>query len=99
MDDPERVGGVEALGHLLDEPARLVGRELAALQPIGHTGLVYPIAAAVLGVVFLTEAHRLDQRARNGKDGVELLPMRLFHYSNMYLALLFVAAAVSPLVG
>jgi hypothetical protein len=32
MDDPERVGGVEALGHLLDEPARLVGRQLAALQ-------------------------------------------------------------------
>jgi protoheme IX farnesyltransferase len=69
------------------------------LWPVGNTGLVYPIAAAVLGVVFLTEAHRLDLRARAGKDGVELLPMRLFHYSNMYLALLFVAAAVSPLVG
>jgi heme o synthase len=91
-------------------PARVVTKQIVwysyatvacslLLWPIGHTGLVYPIAAAVLGVVFLTEAHRLDQRARNGKDGVELLPMRLFHYSNMYLALLFVAAAVSPLVG
>jgi len=52
----------------------------------------------VLGVVFLVEAHRLDLRARSGKDGAALLPMRLFHFSNMYLALLFVAAAVSPLV-
>jgi protoheme IX farnesyltransferase len=68
------------------------------LWPIGHTGLVYPIAAAVLGVVFLVEAHRLDLRARAGKDGVALQPMRLFHFSNMYLALLFVAAAVSPLI-
>ncbi len=69
------------------------------LWPVGKTGLVYPVSAAVLGVVFLVEAHRLDLRARSGKDGAELLPMRLFHFSNMYLALLFVAAAVSPLVG
>jgi protoheme IX farnesyltransferase len=90
-------------------PARVVTKQIVwysyatvacslLLWPIGHTGLVYPIAAAVLGVVFLVEAHRLDLRARSGKDGVELLPMRLFHFSNMYLALLFVAAAVSPLV-
>jgi protoheme IX farnesyltransferase len=91
-------------------PAREVTRQIVwysyatvacsmLLWPIGRTGLVYPVAAAVLGVVFLVEAHRLDLRARAGKDGVELLPMRLFHFSNMYLALLFVAAAVSPLVS
>ena len=91
-------------------PAREVTRQIVLysyatvacsllLWPIAHTGLVYPIAAAVLGVAFLAEAHRLDGRARAGLDGVELLPMRLFHYSNMYLALLFVAAAVSPLLA
>ena len=26
-------------------------------------------------------------------------PMRLFHFSNLYLALLFVAVAVDPLIG
>jgi heme o synthase len=69
-----------------------------ALWPIAHTGLLYPVAAAVLGVVFLVEAHRLHGAARKGVTGVELKPMRMFHFSNTYLALLFVAAAVDPLV-
>ena len=29
------------------------------LWPVAHTGLVYPIAAVVLGAVFLLEAHRM----------------------------------------
>ena len=37
------------------------------LWPVGKTGLVYPISAAVLGVAFLVEAHRLDNRARAGQ--------------------------------
>ena len=34
-----------------------------------------------------------------GLTGPALQPMRLFHVSNLYLALLFVAVAVDPLVG
>ncbi len=51
--------------------------------------------AVVLGAAFLYEAHRLHARAR---AGVEISPMRLFHWSITYLALLFLAVAVDQLV-
>jgi len=68
------------------------------LLPVAHTGLVYGIGAALLGAVFLAEAHRLHWAARNGQTGTALRPMRMFHFSNTYLALLFVCAAIDPLV-
>jgi protoheme IX farnesyltransferase len=69
-----------------------------ALWPVAHTGPVYASAAAVLGAVFLIEAHRLHWSARGGVAGAALKPMRMFHFSNSYLALLFVCAAVDSLV-
>jgi protoheme IX farnesyltransferase len=69
-----------------------------ALWPIAHTGPVYPAGALVLGLAFLAEAHRLHRDARRGVAGVALKPMRMFHFSNSYLALLFVCAAIDPLV-
>ncbi len=69
-----------------------------ALWPIAHTGLVYALGAAVLGAVFLFEAHRLHWAARQGVTGTALRPMRMFHFSNSYLALLFVCAAIDPLI-
>jgi heme o synthase len=48
--------------------------------------------------VFLREARRLLLRAHTGADGAALRPMRLFHFSNIYLALLFIAAAIDPLL-
>jgi protoheme IX farnesyltransferase len=68
------------------------------LWPVAHTGPVYPIGAAVLGAGFLIEAHRIHGAARRGVEGVALKPMRMFHFSNTYLALLFVCAAIDPLV-
>ncbi|MFN2471246.1 MAG: heme o synthase [Gaiellaceae bacterium] len=59
---------------------------------LGPAGLVYLVAALALGAVFLVLAWRLR---------AELLPRRaavLFHYSLAYLALLFVALAVDPLI-
>jgi protoheme IX farnesyltransferase len=55
-------------------------------------GPLYTVAAAALGAYFLFLAHRLrvDASKRNA--------VVLFHYSLAYLALLFVAAAVDPLV-
>jgi len=69
-----------------------------ALWPIAHTGLVYALGAILLGAVFLAEAHRLHWSARKGVTGTALRPMRLFHFSNTYLALLFVCAAIDPLI-
>ncbi|WP_414672978.1 heme o synthase [Kribbella sp.] len=69
-----------------------------ALWPVAGTGFVYPLAAVVLGVVFLREAFALLARANTGAEGPALRPMRLFHFSNIYLALLFIAAAIDPVL-
>ncbi|MDX6197846.1 MAG: heme o synthase [Actinomycetota bacterium] len=59
------------------------------------SGPVYGVSAVVLGVVFLREAHALQGRVRRGEA---VAPMRLFHWSITYLALLFLAVAVDQLV-
>jgi protoheme IX farnesyltransferase len=69
-----------------------------ALWPIAHTGIVYPIAAVALGATFLVEAHLMWTRARRSDELVDIRPMRLFHWSNLYLSLLFVAVALDPLL-
>ena len=68
------------------------------LWPVAGTGWVYLAAAAVLGSAFLVEAYRLYGLARRGVRGVALRPMRLFHWSNTYLALLFVAVALDAVL-
>jgi protoheme IX farnesyltransferase len=68
------------------------------LWPVAGTGWVYLAAAAVLGSAFLIEAYRLYGLARRGVSGVALRPMRLFHWSNSYLALLFVAVALDAVL-
>ena len=92
--------------------ARAVARQIVAysyvmvatsllLWPVAGTGWFYPAAAAVLGAAFLVESHLLLGRAAdpdNRDDVVALKPMRLFHWSNMYLSLLFVAVALDPLL-
>lgn len=72
----------------------MVGTSLL-LWPLA-TGWFYPAVAIVLGIVFLIEAYDLKSRAQDTEELSILKPMRLFHYSNAYLALLFVAAAVDP---
>jgi len=44
------------------------------------------------------ESVGLLRRANSGLRDAALKPMRLFHWSNSYLALVFVAAAVDPLI-
>ncbi len=68
------------------------------LWPVADTGWFYPTAAVLLGAAFLVEAHLLLRRAADTDDVVALKPMRLFHWSNMYLSLLFVAVALDPLL-
>ena len=68
------------------------------LWPVADTGWFYPTAAVLLGAAFLVESHLLLRRAAHTDDVVALKPMRLFHWSNMYLSLLFVAVALDPLL-
>jgi protoheme IX farnesyltransferase len=64
------------------------------LAPVafGTFGLVYGAAAAVLGAIFTWYALEL-RRTLERRAAV-----RLFHYSLLYLALLFVAMAVDPIL-
>jgi protoheme IX farnesyltransferase len=67
------------------------------LWPVAGTTPVYGVAALLLGAAFLNEAYVLRRRVRSGAP-VEAAAMRLFHGSITYLALLFVAVAVDPLL-
>ncbi|WP_420175689.1 heme o synthase [Luteococcus sp. OSA5] len=66
--------------------------------PVAETGWIYPAVAIIAGAVFLWEAWLLLKRAKAGKRDTELKAMRLFHWSNSYLAILFLAIAIDPLV-
>lgn len=88
-------------------PAAEVGRQIVRytwatvltsllVWPVADTGWFYPSMAIVLGIVFLLEAYDLRTRTRESEELSVIKPMRLFHFSNGYLALLFVAAAVDP---
>ena len=55
-------------------------------------GLVYTVAAIVLGATFVVLAALLR------RDLSRVRALALFHYSLAYLALLFVAAAIDPLL-
>jgi protoheme IX farnesyltransferase len=68
------------------------------LWPVAHTGWLYPVAAVSLGVALLWQSGLLLARAQRGLADAALRPMRLFHWTNSYLALLFVAAAIDTLL-
>ena len=67
----------------------------SGLLALDGSGPVYAVCAVVLGAVFLREAHVLERQVRSG---AAYNPMRLFHWSITYLALLFLAVAVDQLV-
>ncbi len=68
------------------------------LWPVADTGWFYPAAALALGAVFLAQAHAMWSRSRGTEDLAVIRPMVLFHSSNLYLSLLFVAVALDPLL-
>ena len=90
-------------------PAAEVGRQIVLysvamvatsmlLWPVASTGWLYPVAAAVLGVAFLVQAVLMWRRSIGTEELSVIRPMELFHSSNLYLSLLFVAVALDPLV-
>jgi protoheme IX farnesyltransferase len=64
------------------------------LIPVGQMGVIYSTVAAIGGILFLMESHRLNAEAKKGEIKN---PMRLFHGSITYLTVLFVAIAIDPL--
>jgi protoheme IX farnesyltransferase len=88
-------------------PLSLVAREIIGyswamvltsflLLPAAGMSAFYAVAAALLGGAFLWEAHALLRRVKRGDRDVKA--MRLFHGSISYLALLFLAVAIDPLL-
>jgi protoheme IX farnesyltransferase len=82
-------GEVETTRQIVWYSLALVAFTLAVGLSLGP---LYSAAAAGLGAVFLALAYRLRRSPTRRNAAV------LFHYSLAYLALLFVAAAVDPLV-
>jgi protoheme IX farnesyltransferase len=65
------------------------------LVPIASMGVLYASAAALSGVWFLVEAHRLYSGAIRDEDA---RPMRVFHASITYLTVVFLAVGLDPLL-
>jgi len=69
-----------------------------ALWWVAGLGWLYLALAALAGLWFLAEAHRLWVGARRDATGAGLKAMRLFHGSITYLAVVFAAVAVDVLL-
>jgi protoheme IX farnesyltransferase len=82
--------GLESVGY-----AWLTLLTSLALVPLG-LGWIYATVAVLAGGAFVLEAHRMNGRIRRQEP---TRPMRLFHWSTTYLTIVFVAVAVSTLVG
>ncbi len=65
------------------------------LIPIASMGVLYTVVAALSGIWFLVEAHRLYSGAIRD---AEARPMRVFHASITYLTLVFLAVGLDPLL-
>ena len=66
------------------------------LIPVAGMGLLYSGVAIVAGAWFVAEAHGLYARAIRGER--EVRAMRVFHASNTYLTLVFLAVGIDPLL-
>ena len=86
---------VVVTGRIVAYSWAMVVASLLLVAPLGPSGPLYGVSAVLLGGAFLLEAHRLHAVV---KAGGEAKPMRLFHWSISYLALLFLALAVDALV-
>ncbi|MFM6971161.1 MAG: heme o synthase [Rhodoluna sp.] len=72
-----------------------VGEATLVLIPVAGMGVIYTLAAIVGSGWFVWSAFQMYKK---GLSGSLDKPMSLFHLSNIYLAVLFIAIAVDPLV-
>lgn len=69
-----------------------------ALWPAAALGWIYPACALAAGVWLIVDSLALDRRARAGLRDAALKPMRVFHTSNTYLAILALAASLDAVL-
>jgi protoheme IX farnesyltransferase len=67
------------------------------LPLVSELSIVYLIGAVVLNTVFMREVYALKNRAHS--DDLEINPMKLFHWSITWLALLFFLIGLDPLLN
>lgn len=67
------------------------------LPLVSELSLVYLIGAVILNVIFMREVYALKNRAQS--DDLEINPMKLFHWSITWLALLFFLIGLDPLLN
>ncbi len=88
---PVARGDAETAKQIVRYTILLIAVTLAPVA-LGTFGLVYGISALVLGALFLLFAVELRRTLDRG------VAVRLFHYSLLYLALLFVAMALDTVI-
>jgi protoheme IX farnesyltransferase len=67
------------------------------LPLVSELSIVYLVGAVVLNVVFMREVYALKNRAQS--DDLDINPMKLFHWSITWLALLFFIIGLDPLLN
>lgn len=67
------------------------------LPLVSELSIVYLVGAAVLNAIFMREVYALKNRAQS--DDLEINPMKLFHWSITWLALLFFLIGLDPLLN
>ena len=67
------------------------------LPLVSELSIVYLLGAIILNVVFMREVYALKNRANS--DVLDINPMKLFHWSITWLALLFFLIGLDPLLN
>ena len=67
------------------------------LPLVSELSVVYLVGAVVLNAIFMREVYALKNRANS--DDLEINPMKLFHWSITWLALLFFLIGLDPLLN
>jgi protoheme IX farnesyltransferase len=67
------------------------------LPLVSDLSIVYLVGAVILNAIFMREVYALKYRAQS--DDLEINPMKLFHWSITWLALLFFLIGLDPLLN
>ena len=67
------------------------------LPLVSELSIVYVLGAIILNLIFMREVYALRNRAKS--DDLDINPMKLFHWSITWLALLFFLVGLDPLLN
>ena len=67
------------------------------LPLVSELSIVYVVGAIILNLIFMREVYALKNRAKS--DVLDINPMKLFHWSITWLALLFFLIGLDPLLN